>query len=473
MTAGLPMTLRVAFRNILRNRRRTLMTVSAIAVCVMTMILLGAYSLNLVLSFETGTIMRVGHLSIFKRGYTDFGSGNPGQYGITNYRALIQDLQRDPWLAERAQVITPTVNLYGLASSPDGNTSRNFYGIGWIPSEHDRMLSWDEHGVMNEWWYERIRRGSGLTDAAVNEGVIGDGLARSLGLCRPFKLTPCPPAAAAAPAPGASSALPADIASLSAAEAPQRAASDGMPTLDLLSVTASGSPNAASMKVRHALSMGIKELSDVYVGLHFEQARRLLYGRDDAATSVVVQLRHGGDMKAARLRMEQLFTEKGLDLEVKGFDEITPLYLQVVGLFGTIFSFVAMIMVVISLFTVVNTMSMCVMERIDEIGTLRALGARRQSVRTQFLLEGTLMGLIGSSAGCLLGAALTVAINALKLNWTPPGSDSEVPLQLLLNDGHGGVWIIWISFVVIAALAAFVPANRATKMEIVDALRHV
>jgi len=469
MTVRVPMVLRVAFRNILRNRRRTLMTVSAIAVCVMTMILLGAYSLNLVLSFETGTIIRVGHLSIFKRGYTDFGGGNPGQYGIPRYRELITELQRDPWLAERAQVITPTVNLYGLASSPDGNTSRNFYGIGWIPSEHDRMLSWDEHGVMNEWWHERIKRGSGLTDAAVDEGVIGDGLARILGLCRPFKLTPCPPAAPAA----AGNALPADIASLSAAEAPVRAPSDGMPTLDLLSVTASGSPNAASMKVRHALSMGIKELSDVYVGMHFDQARRLLYGREDAATSVVVQLRHGGDMKAARVRLEQIFATRGLNLEVKTFDEITPLYMQVVGLFGTIFSFVAAIMVVISLFTVVNTMSMCVMERIDEIGTLRALGARRQSVRTQFLLEGTLLGLIGSSAGCLLGAGLTVAINALKLEWTPPGSDSVVPLQLLLNDGYGGVTIIWIVFVVIAALAAFVPANRATKMEIVDALRHV
>jgi putative ABC transport system permease protein len=467
------LALRIAWRNILRNRRRTGMTVMAIAVCAATMVLLGAYSLNLVLSFETGTIIRVGHLSIFKRGYTDFGSGNPGDYGIAGWRELVQRLRSDPWLAERTRVVTPTVNLHGLASSPEGNTSRNFYGIGWIPSEHDRMLGWDEHGVMNEWWYERIRRGSGLTDEAVNEGVIGDGLARILGLCAPLKLEGCPAPPPRTPVAGA--ALPEDIAQLGAVEGAARSVqpADGFPVLDLLSVTADGSPNAAHMKVRHGLSMGIKELSDVYVGLHFSLAQGLLYGRADEATSIVVQLHRGADMREAKARLESMFEARGLALEVKTFAEITPLYLQVVGLFGTIFSFVAAIMVVISLFTVVNTMSMCVMERIDEIGTLRALGARRRSVRRQFLLEGTLMGLLGATLGCVGGWLVALAVNAVGLEWTPPGSDSEVPLQLLLNDGFGLVWFAWAAFVAIAAAAAFAPATRATRMVIVDALRHV
>jgi putative ABC transport system permease protein len=470
-----PMIWRIAFRNIFRNLRRTIMTVAAIAVCAMTMILLGAYSLNLVLSFETGTIIRVGHLSIFKRGYTDFGSGNPGQYGIEGYRALIDELLRDPWMARHAGVVTPTVNLYGLASSRDGNASRNFYGIGWIPSEHDRMLSWDEHGVMNAWWRERIRLGSGLTDEGTDQGVIGDGLARILGLCDALRLPSCPKPVASS-APKAASDLPADIASLSAAEARAQGASEavgGVTRIELLSVTANGSPNAASMKVRHALSMGIKELSDVYVGMHFDQARNLLYGRQDEATSIVIQLVSGKTMREAKARLEQLFAARGLALEVKTFDEITPLYAQVVGLFGSIFTFVAAIMVVISLFTVVNTMSMCVMERIQEIGTVRALGTRRRTLRTQFLIEGLVLGIVGSTLGCVLGALIARLVNALEFEWTPPGSDSALPLQLLLNDGFGLAYMVWASFVVITAVAAFVPAHRATRMVIVDALRHV
>lgn len=466
--------LRVAFRNIFRNRRRTAMTVAAIAVCAMTMILLGAYSLNLVRSFETGTIIRVGHLSIFARGYTDFGGGNPGAYGIAGYAGMIDAIRRDEWLGPRLQVATPTVNLYGIASSADGATSRNFYGIGWVPSEHDRMLAWDEYGVMNEWWQERIRHGSGLADDVLDEGVIGDGLARILGLCAPLKLPACPvppPARAAAAGP----ALPEDIARLGAAEGSARAAraAGGLPRIELLSVTAGGSPNAATMTVRHGLSMGIKELSDVYVGLHFRLAQGLLYGADDEATSIVVQLKTGSDMAPARARLEQLAAAQGWQIEVKDFGEITPLYAQVVGLFGTIFSFVAAIMVVISLFTVVNTMSLCVMERIDEIGTLRALGTRRSAVRAQFLAEGTLLGLIGATAGCGLGALAARAVNAAGLEWTPPGSDSAVPLQLLLGDGGVLVGGTWLAFVAIAALAAFLPAARATRMVIVDALRHV
>ncbi|MFX8354967.1 FtsX-like permease family protein, partial [Acinetobacter baumannii] len=68
-------------------------------------------------------------------------------------------------------------------------------------------------------------------------------------------------------------------------------------------------------------------------------------------------------------------------------------------MFGTIFGFIAVIMGVIVLFTIANTMSMSVMERINEIGTLRALGQRRSGVRRQFLAEGFLLGLFGATLG--------------------------------------------------------------------------
>jgi hypothetical protein len=105
--------------------------------------------------------------------------------------------------------------------------------------------------------------------------------------------------------------------------------------IDLLSVTATGSPNAASMKVQHALSMGVKELRDIYVGMHFKLAQGLLYGPQDAATSVDVQLQRGKDMVPAQARLQQMFAARGPALEVKTFDEITPLYRQVIGLIGS------------------------------------------------------------------------------------------------------------------------------------------
>ena len=87
---------------------------------------------------------------------------------------------------------------------------------------------------------------------------------------------------------------------------------------------------------------------------------------------------------------------------MRDFAELTPFYGQVVRLFRAIFLFIALIMGVIVLFAVVNTMTMNVMERTNEIGTIRAMGVRRNGIRAQFVLEGWLLGAIGATVGVVL-----------------------------------------------------------------------
>ncbi len=90
---------------------------------------------------------------------------------------------------------------------------------------------------------------------------------------------------------------------------------------------------------------------------------------------------------------------------MRDFAELTPFYGQVVGLFSAIFLFIALIMGVIVLFAVVNTMTMNVMERTNEIGTIRAMGVRRNGVRAQFVVEGWLLGAIAATVGVVLAFA--------------------------------------------------------------------
>jgi putative ABC transport system permease protein len=125
------------------------------------------------------------------------------------------------------------------------------------------------------------------------------------------------------------------------------------------------------------------------------------------------------------------------------------------------------------LFTVVNTMSMSVMERVNEIGTSRALGVRRAGIRRQFVAEGALLGLIGASAGLALGAAIAFAVNRAGLTWTPPMQARPVPLRLLATGMETLVASVWLGLLALATLAALIPANRAARMQVVDALRHV
>ena len=179
-----------------------------------------------------------------------------------------------------------------------------------------------------------------------------------------------------------------------------------------------------------------------------------------------------GDLEAARGRLAALFKAQGLDLEIHDFTELTPMYNQVVGFFGAIFVFIAVIMAVIVLFTVINTMTMSVMERTNEIGTTRALGVRRSGIRREFLLEGMMLGVIGSVLGVALTELLAVVLEHAGLRWTPPGESHSIPLRMLMSDIVPLTIAVAVALIVIATVAALVPANRGARMPVVDALRH-
>ena len=169
-----------------------------------------------------------------------------------------------------------------------------------------------------------------------------------------------------------------------------------------------------------------------------------------------------------------MISEHHLDLEVHDFAELTPFYVQVIRLFTTIFLFIALIMAIIVLFAVVNTMTMNVVERTNEIGAIRAMGVRRNGIRAQFVLEGWLLGAIFAAIGVVLAFVVATAINHAGLTWTPPGNANAVPFRLEIPSSRPLLLAgTWIGLVLVATIAALLPANRAARLPVVDALRHV
>ena len=68
---------------------------------------------------------------------------------------------------------------------------------------------------------------------------------------------------------------------------------------------------------------------------------------------------------------------------------------------------------------------------------------------------------------------LSTALNGAGLTWTPPGNQTPIPFRVAL-EGNGTMVIgMWGVLVLVATLAALFPANRAARLQIVDALRHV
>jgi putative ABC transport system permease protein len=457
---------KIAFRNIFRNARRSATTILTIAVGAAAMLVFAAYALYDVYVLQTVTVQRGGHLTVFARGYFDFGSGDPALWGIADYSAVVKLIEQDPELQSLTAVVTPVQFLGGIAENPENGGSRTFFATGFVPADQARMSQWNEYAV-----------GAGLENTTLDSeetsrGVIGMGFARYLGMCKVLRLADCP-----APPEGAPQGGNGDVGSLPQQDfsslAEPGAVPPNTPIIDLMAATAGGAPNIVTLNVGRVEKQGSREMDDGYVVMNIKLAQQLVYGRGERrVTGVILQLRRSEDVETARARLGNLFKEHRLKLEVHDYREINAYYGQTEDFFRSMFSFIAVLIGIVVLFTVSNTMSMNVMERIDEIGTTRALGVRRGRIRSQFLLEGSMLGTLGASLGVLLAFAAAATVNNSGLSWTPPGDAHAIPLKLYLLGASATIGAVWLLLILAATLAAFVPANRAARLPIVDALRH-
>jgi putative ABC transport system permease protein len=469
------LTLAIAWRNVLRNGRRTAITLLTIALGGAALLLLGALTNYIVLEFQTSTVRRTGHLALFKTGYFQYGSGNPAAYGIADYKTVIDAVRHDPTISPRLLVATPTQIVAGVAGNYRAGTSKTFFGQGIVPEDRLKMRDWNQHRIA----------GLEITapPLADPKGVaIGSGLARILQLCAPPRTGGQPghcQAPAAAEASTAIVPIDADVADLmklrereagnsGAAPAPAR------PTVEMLAATVGGAPNVVAAQVERVDMHGAKELDDNLVVMHLPLAQQLVYGRGEPrATAINLQLERTEDVPAMRNALRDLVRSKGFDLEVRDLVELNSMYAQTQAFFSFLFGFIALVIVVIVVFTIMNTMGMSVMERVGEIGTARSLGVQRSGIRNLFVIEGALQGLMGATLGVLLAMTIVAAVNGSDISWSPPTSAGKVPFKLYLFGSLGLLGGVWVLLTAVAAVASLIPAHRASRMQIVDALRHV
>jgi len=466
--------LKIAVRNLFRNTRRSMTTLGTITIGAAAVMVFGAYITYIQYGVQTNAVQQTGHLQVFRNGYFSFGTASPGTWGIDHYSRVLTLIRNDETLRRLSAVVTPIQSLAGIAGDFENNTSKTFFGVGFVPSERDRMKQWDEYGTES-----RGLKRSGLADNDLSKGITGMGLVRILGLCDRLRLDSCPKAIQPPSPPsdvdGEAPPPSANLADLANRDKPEGdTAKNVAPTIDLLAATAGGAPNVVSLQVANVETQPFKELDDNYVGMNIGLAQDLIYGRGEhKATGIVLQLHRTEDLGAARARLLSLFKEHGLDLEVRDFSDLNPQYNQIIGLFRSIFLFITLIIGIVVIFTVSNAMSMSVVERTGEIGTTRAMGVRRQGIRKQFLVEGSVLGAIGATVGVVVAQLVAYTVNHAGLTWIPPNAGGPVPLRLYTNGADALVALTWIGLLVVSALAALIPANRAARMPVVDALRHV
>jgi len=141
------LTLKIAFRNIFRNTRRSLTTLSTIAIGATAVLVFGAYITYIQYGVQTGAVQRTGHLQVFHNGYFNYGTAAPADWGIDGYQDVLRLVREDPELKQLTAVVTPIQSLAGIAGNFENNTSKPFFGTGFVPSDRDRMKQWNEYGT--------------------------------------------------------------------------------------------------------------------------------------------------------------------------------------------------------------------------------------------------------------------------------------------------------------------------------------
>jgi putative ABC transport system permease protein len=410
--------LAIPLRNVLRNRRRTAITLMVIVFGAMALMLSGGFFANSYEGLRERTIRNgLGHVQVVTEPFLKDGEEKPLANGIQDYRALQARLEKLPHVVGT----TGEVSFVGLISN--GEKSEAFLGRGVEPAR-EQQIGFTTH----------IKEGQplSLTDSAQEAGeyeaLLGVGLA---------------------------SALKAKVGDV----------------LTLLSTTTDGSLNGMDVKVVGLLTTGVKEFDDRAVKVKLGTAQTLV--GSDRVTKVIVKLDetpHTDEVVAA-INGSGL-EAGGVKLRARSWSEVATFYHQVVRMYDAIFLVLGVIIVVLVVLSSSNTMMMAVLERVQEVGTLMAIGARRWQVLGIFIAEGFLVGSLGAAIGLVTSFAAIKFINAANLLLPPPpGFSSGIPLRInFVPKLCVGVFVL---VALTQTVSAFLPSIKAARLKIVDALRHI
>ena len=401
-----------AWRNLVRQRRRTLLMAVVVAFGFAAFALAGGFIAQSFEGLREGTIRSVGQLQAVDRRAVTTSEERTLEFGIPNADRARALVARDPAVSS----VLPRIDFVGLASN--GTKSVPYLGVGVDPEPEAAATGARE--MVTSGHYLAGDGGDGI--------LLGTGLASALG------------------------AKPGD-------------------RVTLMATTPDGSLNAVDGVVQGLVDVRIKELNDRYLAAGAGLVARLLQS-PATVSKLVVFLKSGADEEAARKRIAAELAAAGYSLAIRGWRELAVFYDQVKLLYVGIFGFVGAVLVVIVILSAAIVMTMAVTERTREIGTLRALGTRPSGVLRLFLAEGIAIALVGCAAGAVFAILVRTVLNAWGFTLPPPPGGTHgdpIHVQLYPLAYLAGL----VAMAATMTVASYFPARRAARMAIVDALAHV
>ncbi len=411
--------LRLGARNLLRNRKRTLITAFTVAIAVFLLQLLMGVMVGLERqSYDNLIRYQTGHAKVYRDGYFQEREELPLEPAISDPAEVSARVRAVQGVA----AVTPRITFSAQISN--GVDQIPIQGIGiQVEGSDDEVFSIPRaviEGSYLEPGQEGMLLGSGL--AELFEVSTGD-------------------------------------------------------WLTVLVKTRPGAYEALDLPVRGIVGTGNPAIDQNAFMMPLADAQRMLDMEGDV-TELAVRFQAGAGERAPLRRLREQTPPR---TEVKGWREIESDFIDLTvakrtgqGVFFTIF-------VILALVGITNTMLMAAFERTSEMGMLMAMGMRSGSVRRLFLTEGALAGLLGGLLGTLLAFALLawLAPGGIDLSALYGADIREMDIGYPIRDViypalmPGPMAAAWLATGLMAALATLYPAVRAGRLDPAEALRHV
>lgn len=183
-------------------------------------------------------------------------------------------------------------------------------------------------------------------------------------------------------------------------------------------------------------------------------------GVSNVVTTILVR---GNDREQAQAISEKI---DALGYPASGWKETNPEIIQTLKLEGTSNAITLGLIIIIASFGIVSTLFMVVMEKTKEIGMLMAMGVSRRSIMMIFVMESSILGLLGALIGVMLGAAFAIYMGSYDYGFEVMAGISSIPFVVRLQDA---VIIVLFTFL-INLIAGIYPASRASKLKPVEAI---
>lgn len=400
---------KLALRNVFRQRTRSAATLAAIAIGVAGLILAGGFVQDIFIQLGEAIIhSQTGHIQVTREGYREGKSRNPDQYLVAEPEALKTKLAN----------ASPAINrtMARLAFSGVLNNGRRDLGIigeGIEPGPEAEIAT-----------FMQFIEGRPLKDDDLDGIVVGQGVAKSLGLQIGDRVT-------------------------------------------LLMTLSAGAVNTIDFELVGIFQSFSREFDARAVRIPIGAARELM---DTASAHVfIAMLDQTENTATATAALKRQLAGQGY--EVTAWNELSDFYEKTVELYDRQFGVLRLIILVMVLLSVVNSVNMTLFERTREFGTMLAVGDRSSTVFRLIMMESLCLGTLGALLGMAIGCLAALGISAIGIPMPPP-PNANLGYTALIRIVPETVFTAGAIGFAAAILATIMPARRASRLNVVDALRH-